>query len=324
MLTTGKWIGDLEADTPLADAARRVLAVRLEVIHTFLGHALHEADRDPEFVHQLRVGTRRAGAALNIFALCLPEKIQRTARKQVRRIRRAAGAARDWDVFLDALRHPPCKAHGRARPGFDFLVGYACSQRAAAQARLEEGSPDYPFAFERLIADVLHAVAAPAHGPATLLDLARPTLTGLLRNLNVAASRDLTDYANLHQVRIAGKKLRYAMEVFAPCFGPAFREQHYPAVEEMQDILGLANDSHVAVGRLQGILDRLRATVLADWKRYRPGIAGLLRFHETRLPQERERFLRWWLSWEESGGEQALASLLAPGGGPAMVREGHS
>jgi CHAD domain-containing protein len=311
-LSTGKWISDLSAEVPLADAARRVLGVRLEVVREYLRLALHEADKDPEYVHQLRVGTRRATAALDIFALCLPEKVYRSARKQLRRLRRAAGAARDWDVFLETLLRPPCKTSGRARPGNDFLIGLAFGQRAAAQAQLQEANPDFPFAFERLTADVLHAIHRPGGGMSTLLDLARPVLKNLLQELDRAAGRDLDDYANLHQVRIAGKRLRYAMEVFAPCFGEEFRERHYAAVEEMQDILGLANDSHVAAGRLGGILDRLKATLPGVWKRYRGGIDALTRHHEERLPEERGRFLKWWERWQESGGEKALASLVGP------------
>src|SRR5436853_7724825 len=103
-MAEGKWISDLTAEIPLVDAARRVLALRLEVVRDYLQHALAQADKDPEYVHQLRVGTRRAGAALRIFALCLPPKVYKKAGKQLRRIRRAAGEARDWDVFLMELR----------------------------------------------------------------------------------------------------------------------------------------------------------------------------------------------------------------------------
>ena len=55
-MADGKWITGLTAATPVADAARRVLAVRLEVVRDYLPLALHAAARDPEYVHQLRVG----------------------------------------------------------------------------------------------------------------------------------------------------------------------------------------------------------------------------------------------------------------------------
>ena len=51
----------------------------------------------------------------------------------------------------------------------------------------------------------------------------RSLLTELLGELHDKATSDLRDYGHLHQVRIAGKRLRYALEVFADCFGPNLR-----------------------------------------------------------------------------------------------------
>jgi CHAD domain-containing protein len=89
------------------------------------------------------------------------------------------------------------------------------------------------------------------------------------------------------------------MEVFVDCFAPPFREQLYPAVEEMQEILGRANDSHVATTRLEGIRARLRTTRPTDWKRFRTAVDGLLRHHRQQLPKNRKRFLKWWERWQE-------------------------
>src|SRR5689334_6327389 len=98
-MADGKWIEGLQARTPIAQAARQTLTVRLDVVRQRLEQVLHEADHDGEHVHQLRVGTRRADAALRIFRTCLPGRVYKAARRRLRRLRRAAGAARDWDVF---------------------------------------------------------------------------------------------------------------------------------------------------------------------------------------------------------------------------------
>jgi CHAD domain-containing protein len=311
-MAAGKWISELTSETPLADAARRVLMVRLEVVCHYLPLAVRDADKDVEHVHQLRVGTRRARAALDIFKTCLPDKVYNKTRKQLKRIRRAAGEARDWDVFLMALSERGKQAAATHQPGLDCLAGYAAALRAAAQAHLNETGPDYPFALERFFADTVEAVDARAHSSqgGTLVDLARPMLTALLGELNEAAARDLGDYQHLHRVRIIGKRLRYAMEIFADCFAPVFRESIYPVVEEMQEILGNANDSHVACQRLVTMRLTMRKTRPADWKRYRPGVEGLQRFHQLRLPRERKKFLAWWTRWQESGMEESLADLL--------------
>ena len=128
--------------------------------------------------------------------------------------------------------------------------------------------------------------------------------------MNQTASDDLNDYENLHQVRIIGKRLRYAMEVFAGCFAPPFREKLYPALEEMQTILGHANDSYVANQRLAALRDSLRKAAPAEWDQYRPGIEGLLHHHERRLLEQRQHFLNWWGLWQPYGNEFALRTRL--------------
>jgi CHAD domain-containing protein len=307
-----KWISGLTADTPLPDAARRVLTVRLESVRDRLRPALYEADQDPEHVHQLRVATRRARAALDIFAGCLPPKAYKRAKRELRDLRRAAGEARDWDVFLLALGERQRKPAARQWPGLDFLTGYALSRRLAAQDHLLAAGQDQPFASDRLLADTVAAVHKPHDDTAghALIDLARPSLGGLLKELDAAAGRDLHDYAHLHQVRIIGKRLRYAMEVFADCFEPAFKEELYPAVEGMQDILGNANDSHVAGGRLAELREKAKSLLGGQAKRVLPGVEALLRYHEERLLKEREHFEAWWARWLKSGGEAALLALM--------------
>jgi CHAD domain-containing protein len=317
-LAVGKWISELKATTPLADAARHVLTVRLEVVRDYLPLALWQADNDHEYVHQLRVGTRRARVALEIFACCLPSKVCKGARKHLRNICQVAGEARDWDVFLASLT-PWAREHGRKpRPVLDCLVGYVVAKREAAQFQLEEVGQNYPFAFERLLAETAAAVQKPKDLRLRMLvDLALPRLTGLLRELNEAASLDLEDYEHLHQVRILGKRLRYSMEVFADCFAPAFRAELYPAIEAMQEILGNAHDSYVAYRRLDTLSARLQALAPVEWKRHRPGLEDLLQYHESRLPQERERFQDWWARWCQSGSEATFSALLKNAGEPS-------
>lgn len=306
-MAEGKWIRGLEPETELRDAAHRVLEVRLAVVREYLPRAVKHADEDPENVHQLRVGTRRADAALRIFRPCLPGRVYRAARARLRKIRRAAGAARDWDVFLLALRQRLQNLPPEEQPGIDFLLGHALGHREAAQTELEQIEAGLFEPFAEFVNDVLDEVRTPREPTFVCLgDLARLLVLDRLERLHKAAAADLKDYDHLHAVRIAGKRLRYAMEVLADCFPPAFRDRLYPMVEEMQEILGRANDSHVAAGRLSALRGRL--TAWPDvWTSLRPGVEALLRFHQRRLPQERRRFLKWWEQWRQAGVEEVLA-----------------
>jgi hypothetical protein len=56
----------------------------------------------------------------------------------------------------------------------------------------------------------------------------------------------------------------------------------------------------VACGRLEVIREALQAVLASSWKRFKPGVEGLLRFHQKRLPQERLHFLTWWGNWRQT------------------------
>src|SRR4051794_34692884 len=112
----GKWIPNVKASTAVEKAARKALETHLETIRQALAPALDALSADLEPVHQLRVGVRRATAVLDLFADCLPRRAYRRARRGLRDLRRSAGQARDWDVFLLTLT-----GEGRRRGGLDFL-----------------------------------------------------------------------------------------------------------------------------------------------------------------------------------------------------------
>src|SRR5262249_6962446 len=191
------------------------------------------------------------------FSPVLPEKVHRRARRTLRAVRRAAGEARDWDVFCLDLRRRAAKSTVRDRSGLDFLTGYAAGQRDAAQVHLVEAGRRQEERLRDVVAAALRTIDE-NNWPASFADMGRSLLRDLIQELSWAASRNLDDYEHLHQVRILGKQLRYAMEVFESCFSREFRAELYPRVEEMQEVLGLANDSHVAIGRLETLRERMR------------------------------------------------------------------
>lgn len=297
-MADGKWIAELTPGMPLFEAAQRVIQIRLQVVHDFLPRAVREASRDPEFVHQLRVGTRRADAAFRIFRSCFTGRHYRKARERLRTVRRAAGEARDWDVFLLDLATREANASAVHRPGLDLLMGHAIGRRIEAQTALDALESGTGETFDQFVQQVLLALSPPEDGTAPIfIDLARPMILSRIEKLREATSGNLETYEQLHQVRIAGKRLRYAIEVVADCFPTSLRTELYPRIEEMQDILGRVNDSHVAITRLQILREKLRGWPQIA-RRCKSGIDSLLKFHQRRLPTERRRFLRWLSQWE--------------------------
>ena len=102
-MVTAKWFPKLTPTTLLPVAARTVLGARCDVVERRLQNLKSRSVRDPEDVHQLRVSTRRLAAALSIFKACLDPESHRRLRRAARKLRRAAGAARDFDVQRELL-----------------------------------------------------------------------------------------------------------------------------------------------------------------------------------------------------------------------------
>src|SRR5207302_1241241 len=110
-------------------------------------------------------------------------------------------------------------------PGWDLLLGIAQGQRIAAQEVLIQATRQPPLDLDSILGMAVCSLKLPPDMPSqqSLRDLAVPLLTEHLRLLNHAAQSDLHDYQHLHQVRIHGKRLRYAMEVFVTCFENSFQ-----------------------------------------------------------------------------------------------------
>ncbi len=77
---------------------------------------------------------------------------------------------------------------------------------------------------------------------------------------------DPTRVTELHDMRIAAKRLRYALELFADALGPA-AEGCIARIKEFQDLVGEIHDDDVFVGILRAHLAAIateRAALLAD------------------------------------------------------------
>lgn len=302
-----KRIANVDENTPVADAARRVLAVRLEAVRDRIGDTLADARDRRRHIHALRVATRRAAAAAELFATCLPRKVQRQVRDHLRGLRRTVGAARDWDVVLSHLGQRLDGASKSDDPAIDMLTGYALARRVPAQRRLEEATSDYPFGFDRLMARTMVAVRGPER--ATFGTLVRPAISKMLADFQDLCGRGDGDWAHLHEVRIAGRRLRYAIELVQPCFGGLVPEDIEPALAGLQETLGAVNDSFNALQLLEEIYTGLTECLPAATDRYRAVIERQMAEHEATMRTGRELYRAWLERWRSQGLQQALVAF---------------
>jgi hypothetical protein len=72
------------------------------------------------------------------------------------------------------------------------------------------------------------------------------------------AARDPAAMHTLHDMRIAAKRLRYVLELFAPSFG-AYAGEARKQAKKLQDLLGEIHDCDVTRPRIRAVSDELRS-----------------------------------------------------------------
>jgi inorganic triphosphatase YgiF len=210
------------------------------------------AGRDPEFLHQLRVGLRRLRSCLAlakgpILASAHPDLLE-----ELRWLQNALGPARDWDVFATETLPPIVTA-------FRDCGGLAGLRVRAGQLRRAHGraaaevlrSPRYPRLLLTLgLALSDDTLAAKDEASAWLAQPVRKYADEVLRQRHRKLKKRGVQLAaatpeERHAARIAGKKLRYAAEFFAPLFGRKKTRRYTAALSGLQDSLGALNDAAV-------------------------------------------------------------------------------
>lgn len=91
-------IKDISPDETLAVCARQII---VNYFHQMMSYKAGAKDgSDIEFVHEMRVTSRRLRAAMDNFVDCFPEKAFNKHYKKVKSITRTLGAVRDLDVLI--------------------------------------------------------------------------------------------------------------------------------------------------------------------------------------------------------------------------------
>jgi inorganic triphosphatase YgiF len=268
----------LSAAMPPFEAFRRIALSCLE----HLQHNHHGAlsSDDPEYIHQMRVATRRLRAAMRLFDPALPARQTDLLHEPLRDLIRQLGRARDLDVLLTEIANPVLAALPD-EPRLQALASDITNRRYAAreQAVAMLAAPEYGSTLLTAL-ESLHASPPAAATAIPLIGFAAARLRRLRKRLRrLAASTHTDDPASLHALRIATKRLRYALEFFAPLITAGTWHDALSRLATVQDILGQLNDLANAGTLLMdcaGNDPRLREAVslIGGW--HGPRYAGLL------------------------------------------------
>lgn len=282
-----KWSAQLDVDQPLSAIAPALLEARLaRVTEMLTGIGEHSATSDA-WVHQLRVATRRAQAAIDWFAVVLGQRRRDQVRRKLRGIRHAANAARNLDVLIADLTSSKSIDPADMAPCLDQLRQSRQQAQQPLTELLERLLPDrWPRRVRRLLDTVRWRHSRGKQEP-TLAQHASAQWQSQCESFTEELSGPLETTADLHRLRIATKRLRYAAELAMPAIGASFPAELYEQLTELQGDLGAVNDHATAVQLLHDLLQVDLDQPTEPW-------GSWIEHHRQQLNARQRRFHRRW------------------------------
>jgi triphosphatase len=252
----------IKLDDRLDSALQKVLAVEFNWLKEQFPGAV--TDRDPEFVHQARVATRRMRSALILFHSALPEQTVTYFEERLKWLGRLFGAVRDLDVFIINLTSYKDKLENFPKAKREALESLIIKQRRFPLKALNEALKSRRYKnFERKLTEFLETPCSDSPdlpmGSKKIREVAPAAITRKLEGVLEQSQKTLANprLNELHCLRIQMKRMRYTTEFLAPPYGRALDDLIRRTVE-VQDCLGEIQDTVFN--------QKLIKQILAEWK----------------------------------------------------------
>src|SRR2546423_773613 len=322
-MAKAKRIEGLECEGDVRAGARLVLSTRLDEMCSVRESALDFTDI--KGVHDMRVASRRLRSALRDFAPYMRRGI--IPSKGLKALADALGRVRDEDVAIKALGKLKATVTSGIADGIERIIDERrCRReraREALKARLTENAlaelhEKYIARFEQATIANMEQDAPRASRTARPLSFRRAGREIILARFDElkALSYSLNhpfDAERLHRMRIAAKRLRYAVELFHACWVGEPFTQVAKEIAELQKSLGELHDCDVWIADLGARLDERRAengSAIQVWarerKRERRAAIWLLRHFVKGRTRHFQDALARWNRWETSGFYRSL------------------
>ena len=308
----------IRLDDTLAVAARKVLGQQTVKMRANIAGTIE--GEDPEYLHDLRVATRRLRSALRLFSGVLGPRRSDALRRDLGWMAQHLGTVRDLDVFILNLREQ-ARRLGEADAIAALLTAELVRRRQPARVALEAALTSRRFHALMRRLDALASSPPPrphpgAHGlpvaeiGPVLLEKAQKWVLRLGRTVGPDSPA-----ADLHRLRILCKRLRYACEFFREAFGdPASGTDpladYIRTMVRFQDCLGEHQDAVTAIGRIQDL-----AKEMVHHEQVGPEallqLGGLIQVQRDIARKRRGRLIKLWARFDRRSVRKHLGALNA-------------
>lgn len=250
-MAKAKRIKGIDCNSEAPAGMKLVLVTRFGELRDFRAAALDWTE--PEGVHSMRVASRRLRSALRDFMPYLRKRRLSSVIKPLRDVADALGEVRDQDVAILALEklqaHSPDDVSAALKHVIDARKEIRDQARKELEAMLEDSElKQLEMSFTTGVDEA--TVEATGRPPSPLLitfrKMSRAIILDRLKELEKLSNGVFRpfDVETLHEMRIAAKRLRYAIELFQQCWGRSIAT-YAKRTARLQTALGDVHDCDV-------------------------------------------------------------------------------
>jgi CHAD domain-containing protein len=226
---------------------------------------------DSEFLHDLRVATRRTRSVLGQAKGVFPADLLEDYKVRFAWLQQITGPVRDLDVYLLDFDRYREALPARLRPSLGAVHSFLSARRSEQQGHLAVAMDSPPFAdlmrewrifLETPVAE--HPAEPKAARPIkALADERIRRMAKRVRREGLAIRPD-SPATDLHELRKSCKKLRYLMELFQSLYPRAKIARLIKLLKALLDHLGLVQDLAVQAEHLLDWAKQMQAEARAD------------------------------------------------------------
>lgn len=230
------------AESTFATLATPLVHEALEQVAAIHAHA------SPESLHQLRVALRRLRSLWWAYAPLLDREESTRHRALYRYLADAAGKTRDWDILLELLAARTQSTQWTGGEGIAAEVPaglLAEREKTLAASRETLMNADIRNVLHDALADASKQLNTAPERHALQKFAAkrvRAAERSLRKRMRAASHAKRKNYDAMHDVRKAGKKVRYLLEFFGPVLDVARHEDLLKRLRKLQQCFGELND----------------------------------------------------------------------------------
>ena len=318
---------NIKADDSMGEAARKIFACQFQRILYF--EEKIRKDDDIENLHKMRVSTRRIRSAFRVFNDYIDLQKLKEIHKGMQRTGQKLGTIRDLDVFWEKTEY--------------YLETFPEERQNELSALQEVWERKYRKSRENLMAyldgdyytNLKESFAKSLQKDAYWHEKNVPNQGGakpyrvrhLLPAIIYQQMADILAYdewitnpsvslKELHQLRIAGKKLRYTLEAFEETLSPQ-TETAITEIRKLQDHLGDVQDALVASEYLRDFLTwgkwgkpKEKKNKLPQEPILAPGVATYLADRQGELYRQLRTFPEVWAYFQGDSFKNLMAEVI--------------